>query len=224
MKEAFDKAAKEYDQYRRKLIPCFDEFYGTAVDVVPFPAKAEINVLDLGAGTGLLSERVAKRFPNANLTLMDLSEPMLEEAKKRLSKLDIPQKYIIGDYSQREQIKDQYDLILSALSIHHLEEADKERLFQNLYLHLNPKGLFINADQVLGENEEIDQSYKTNWVKRVTENGITAKELLVAQERMKEDKLSTLSTQLTFLKNCGFSQVNCWYKNYSFVVYSGLKK
>jgi tRNA (cmo5U34)-methyltransferase len=56
----FDEAAAEgYDRARRQLVPPFDDFYGTVVESIPYEPEAAIRVLDLGAGTGLLSALVA---------------------------------------------------------------------------------------------------------------------------------------------------------------------
>ena len=85
IKSVFDKAAQSYDQARRQLVPCFDDLYGTALDLIPFATDSAIRVLDLGAGTGLLSAFIAETFPHAHLTLVDISEGMLDQARKRFS-------------------------------------------------------------------------------------------------------------------------------------------
>jgi len=121
LKEGFDKGAKEYDSARKQLIPCFDEFYGIALDVIPFQEKECIKVLDLGAGTGLFSYLVSQRYPKAEFVLCDLSDAMLEEAKSRFSSCKSKVKYVNKDYSA-EPIEGKYDLIISALSIHHLTD------------------------------------------------------------------------------------------------------
>jgi ubiquinone/menaquinone biosynthesis C-methylase UbiE len=69
VKSIFDKFANQYNQSRRKLIPCFDDFYRIAVEIIPFQHQANIKVLDLGAGTGLFSSLVASAYKNAEITL-----------------------------------------------------------------------------------------------------------------------------------------------------------
>ena len=49
VQRAFDQAARDYDRTRRKLIPCFDDFYRAAIDALPFERNERIRVLDLGA-------------------------------------------------------------------------------------------------------------------------------------------------------------------------------
>lgn len=67
--EVFDAVAGSYDDARRRLVPCFDAFYGTAVEVAAPPLRAALaagrtpEVLDLGAGTGLLSLLLAAAVP-----------------------------------------------------------------------------------------------------------------------------------------------------------------
>ena len=69
-----------YDLNRSRLIPGFESLYRWAVDLVPANA---FQVLDLGAGTGLLTAHVRTRFPDASFHLIDLSAAMLDKAKKR---------------------------------------------------------------------------------------------------------------------------------------------
>ena len=61
--ETFDAHAGEYDALRRRLVPPFDAFYGTAVAALELTAAPPARVLDLGAGTGLLARTGARRAP-----------------------------------------------------------------------------------------------------------------------------------------------------------------
>ncbi len=220
IQQAFDIAAADYDQLRRLLIPCFDDFYETAVRVVPFEKTAPLSVLDLGAGTGLYSGMICAVFPNASLTLMDLAPEMLEKAKSRFAGMGKSPRILVGDYVETV-FEGSYDLIISALSIHHLEDADKEHLTERIYSSLKPGGMFINADQVLGSTTEIEKLYRSHWLESVRTLGVSDEELNQAFERMKYDRMAPLSTQLSWLEKAGFQDVDCWYKNFSFAVFGG---
>lgn len=147
VKQLFDKVAQDYDVQRKQLIPCFDDFYGMALDLMESPLDSP-RILDLGAGTGLLSGLVLQKYPNARLTLIDISDQMLEGARRRFADANQVQ-YVIGDYSKYD-FTGSYDMIISSLSIHHLTHADKKKVFDAVHKLLEPGGCFINADQVQG--------------------------------------------------------------------------
>ena len=224
IKAVFDQYASQYDGSRRKLIPCFADFYRTAREIIPFAHEEKLTILDLGAGTGLLTSMIAADFVKARFVLMDISEGMLDKARKRLGGSANEFTYIVADYSRMPSLLGgPFDLIMSSLSIHHLDQQQKQELFGKVYAQLAPGGMFVNADQVLGETAEIDRIYRQKWLTQVKANGVTDLELQGALVRMKEDRMSTLSWQLASLQDAGFHHVNCWYQYYSFAVYSGNK-
>ncbi|MEH1770769.1 class I SAM-dependent methyltransferase [Nostoc sp.] len=222
IQEAFNSAAVDYDNLRRTLIPCFDDFYKTAVEIISGDDTAPMKVLDLGAGTGLYSGMVQSVFPNAEFTLLDLAPEMLEKAKFRFSQMGKSPKILIGDYVDTN-LGDSYHVVISALSIHHLSDVDKKLLYQRIYDVLNPGGIFINADQVLGKTPDLEQLYRQHWLDSVRAKNISEQDLKAAQKRMEYDRMATLDIQLTWLEAAGFQNVDCWYKNFSFAVFGGYR-
>jgi tRNA (cmo5U34)-methyltransferase len=228
IQQAFNAAAADYDKLRRTLIPCFDDFYGTAVSVIAGDAFRQGNalrttplkVLDLGAGTGLYAGMVQAVFPFAEFTLLDLAAEMLEQAKSRFSRMGKSPRIKLCDYVEAD-LGGSYDLVISGLSIHHLCDSDKERLYQRIHDALNPGGMFVNADQVLGKTPELDKRYRQHWLDSVCALGISEKDLKDAKKRMECDRMATLDIQLGWLEAAGFQDVDCWYKNFSFAVFGG---
>jgi tRNA (cmo5U34)-methyltransferase len=222
IKRAFDQAARDYDRTRRKLIPGFDDFYRAAVDSLPFGRDDAIRVLDLGAGTGFLAFFVASHFHRAEITLVDVSDEMLAIARDRLGAGGARFRFVVADYAQAP-IEERYNAIISALSIHHLADDGKRRLFGKIYNALDSGGVFVNADQVRGETETIERRAHEVWLARVRELGLDESSLRAALERMKLDRTATLDDQLGWLRERGFREVTCGYKNLIFAVYSGIK-
>ena len=220
IQQAFNAAAADYDRLRRILIPCFEDFYRTAVEIIPFDRSAALKILDLGAGTGLYSGMVQALFPNAEFTLLDLAPEMLEKAKSRFSQMGKSPRILIGDYVESDW-DSPYDLVISGLSIHHLSDLDKKRLYQRIYQALKPGGMFVNADQVLGKTPPLEKRYRQQWLDSVRTLGISDEELKAAQKRMEYDRMATLEAQLGWLEAAGFQDVDCWYKNFSFAVFGG---
>lgn len=221
--EVFNKNADQYDKDRYNLIPCHDDFYGVALDVIPFSRQRELRVLDLGAGTGYFSARLANRYPKAQLVLIDISPEMLKIAEQKIDQLDHGRvSFLHADYLHAD-FHGTYDLVISSLSIHHLDDSEKKILFQRIFDVLEPGGIFINCDQIRGENEFADKLYHHSWLQQVKENGVDQKTLDAALERMKEDRLATLSAQLEWLAEAGFTDVSTWYQYYGFAVFSGVR-
>jgi tRNA (cmo5U34)-methyltransferase len=222
VKTLFDKAAQSYDQSRRQLVPCFDDFYGTVLELIPFDRQAPLQLLDLGAGTGLLSALVAEVYPQAEITLVDISEAMLNKARERFAAQKARFRFLALDLAQAA-LPGQYHGVMSALSIHHLPHEAKQALFREIYHKLLPGGIFINADQVLGPTPELEQAYKAAWRRQVRARGVSEATLAAALERMKEDQEAPLADQLAWLSEAGFQQAHCYYQHYFFAVYAGYK-
>lgn len=220
MKEQFNANAAQYDPQRNKLIPCFHDFYSIPVSLLESENKAP-SILDIGAGTGLLSAFVKEKFPQASVTLIDLSEKMMDMAKQRF-KGEEKMEYLLADYIEYTFEKT-YDIVISSLSIHHLTDEEKRNLYVKIFSILNKDGVFINADQVLGHTPFLESMYKKDWTNKIEASGLTRQELDAAYERTKLDKMSTLEDQLDWLKESGFKDVDCVYKYFNFVVLYGRK-
>jgi len=222
----FGEAARDYDRARRHLVPGFDGFYGAVLESVPFETEKEIRVLDLGAGTGLLSAMVAEKFPRARVTLVDLSVEMLRVARRRLAEEPGRFEFRNMDYARKPlpRTGGGYDLVVSALSVHHLTHGDKKELFEKVRRSLAVGGYFVNADQIAGDTPEEDGRYGEWWLRRVREAGVSEEDLAAALLRMRADRNATLAEQLGWLEEAGFEGVGCRYKDHRFAVYGGKKE
>ena len=222
IKKAFNETASRYDAQRRWIIPEMDDYYSAAVWAAEC-TNSHPAILDIGAGTGLLSALIIQKYPDASLTLVDLSESMLSMAKERFAGRKHV-RYITGDYSSVD-FAGRYDLICSALSVHHLEQDDKRRLYKKIFDNLHPGGIFVNADQVLGETPDINRRYMAYWDEFLEPCPLSpedTKQVLYRRETF--DKNEKLSVQLAWMQDCGFTSIDVVYKNRLFVVFTGRRE
>jgi tRNA (cmo5U34)-methyltransferase len=222
VREAFDAIASEYDAVRRGIIPGYDDFYHAAVIAADWPGESP-RILDIGAGTGTLSALLLGRYPEADLTLIDISPKMLDIAAKRFHENEHVH-LLVRDYS-RENLPGSYDLVCSALSIHHLGTADKQQLIKRIFAALNTGGSFVNAEQVLGETPDQHRRYMAYWddfFRRGTLPEPVWKGAMHRRDTL--DRMEKLTVQLAWLRETGFTHVDVLYKNRMFTVMRGRKE
>ncbi|HZZ07049.1 MAG TPA: class I SAM-dependent methyltransferase [Candidatus Binataceae bacterium] len=225
--QLFSVGAERYDAVRRNLVPCFDAFYTSALDVIGDWAHgrmpAALEVLDLGAGTGLFSAMVMAWLPRVRLHLIDASDAMLAEARRRFAGVAAPNvSFEVRDYSEGN-LGGQWDLVISALSIHHVEDGAKRSLFKRVFEALRPGGLFVNAEQVLGPTPAAEARYRRLWDEQALSSGVDRREYERAVERMLHDRCAPLGVQLEWMRAAGFAEIDCAFKQWRFAVYFGVR-
>ncbi len=223
VQEAFNSSVEYYDDWMRKALPGYKDLWGTAKELIPFDEEAALDVLDLGAGTGLFSKFVLEKYPRANFVLYDLADRMLEVARDRFGPAIRQFQFVVGDYRKIEATHE-FDLVISSLSIHHLVDEEKRELFKRIYGLLRYGGLFINIDQVRGETNYLKELYWSHWLNRVRRSG--ADEAQISESvarRVAYDHDASLADQLQWLREAGFTHVDCVYKNYFVGVFLAMK-
>jgi len=216
IRQAFNRFAQDYDTRREYIIPEMRQFYSTAVWAAESEEPAPA-ILDIGAGTGLMSAYILQKFPQAHLTLVDIAENMLDMARQRFAGRDHTQ-YVTGDYSTGD-LGGPYDIACSALSIHHLDTEDKRRLFRRIFSVLKPNGMFVNADQADGETPYFRERYLEYWNGFLRSGPMTeAQHEEILKRRDTLDKNEKLSDQLAWLRDAGFADVDVVYRNRTFIV------
>jgi tRNA (cmo5U34)-methyltransferase len=224
-RDHFDQAAPNYDRGCRRLVPDLDGFYGAVVKDLPFGPDEELRVLDLGAGTGLLSATVAEKFPAAKITLVDLSVEMLRVARRRFADEPGRFEFRVMDYA-REPLPGGtrgFDLVVSALSLHHLTHGDKRVTFEKVHASLASGGRFVNADQVQAETPEAERDHHEHRPHRAPGAELSEEGPTAAPPHMKAVQEATLQEQMAWLREAGFEEVECYYENNRFAVYGGRK-
>jgi tRNA (cmo5U34)-methyltransferase len=128
-------------------VPSYPELQEqTAKAAADVPARI---ILELGIGTGETAKRVLAAHPEARLVAIDSSPEMLERAQSAVPQADL----------RLAQLQDPlpegpFDLVVSALAVHHLAGPGKQDLFRRIAAVLEPGGTFVLADVVVPENDE----------------------------------------------------------------------
>ena len=213
--------ASRYDEHRRWIIPDCAGFYAAAVAAAASRRK-DPAILDIGAGTGLLSGFLLEVYPAASLTLMDLSGEMLAVARRRFAGRGAT-RFIVADYREAD-LGGPFDIACSALSIHHLEREEKHELYQRVFSALARGGTFVNADEFAGETAREHRENLEHWDEFLLGGPLGeagAREIMERRDRL--DRMDRLSVQLGWLEEIGFTGVGVPYRNGTFAVMTGKK-
>ena len=150
-------------------------------------AKDNIQIVDIGCGTGMEGIGLLQARPSIQLIGVDISVPMLELFRRKLAKIfddetasgrcclvnsDIRDGECIEDIlTVQEQVFSQAirSMILSVYTLHHFDATTKAMLYRRIFEHLDPGGVFINADLFSFESSwlgDLAQSQLEEWIKR----------------------------------------------------------
>ena len=144
MKEFFDRKTEGYDDVHA----VFAETKKLLADNLP---EGTERVLDLGGGTGLELIPLFEKFPEARVTVIDVSPNMLDALAKR----DFSDRVtaVCGDFFE-VPFGEGWDAVISTSALHHFTPEDKRRLYRRIYDALRPGGLFLNSDKVVRNRAE----------------------------------------------------------------------
>ena len=120
------------------------------IAAMPFKRDATINVIDIGAGAGLVTDAVLQAFPNAKVTWQDYSQPMLDRARERFAGYQGHVSYALCDLHDpawAKSVGGPFDLAVSAIAIHNLQEmAAIAACYESVHGLLKAGGCFLDYD------------------------------------------------------------------------------
>jgi tRNA (cmo5U34)-methyltransferase len=183
---------------------------GERVLLEQIPPDAE-RVLDLGAGDGRLLSLVLASNPSIKEGVaLDFSDPMITRAQSRFQG-DTRVRIVKHDFSlPLPSDLGCFDAIVSSLAIHHLTHERKRQLYTEVLTHLNLAGVFCNLEHVSSPTERLHRKFF----------------LAIGQLPEKEDpsnRLLDVETQLRWLREIGFVDVDCYWKWSELALLVGVK-
>jgi tRNA (cmo5U34)-methyltransferase len=221
VKQHFESEAQAFDAIIRRLIPYYEQMVDALVVALPFQSSQAIRVIDLGCGTGTIAKQIHDRYPQAQITCIDIAPKMLQMAQAKLGE---GQRYQLANFEDYE-FDAVYDVAVSSLALHHLvTDADKIKFYQKIFAHLSPGGVFYNADVILGASDHLQERYMEKWREYMQQQVAIAEiEQKWIPQYYDEDHPAKLMSQLDWLHNIGFREADVIWKYFNFAVYGGRK-
>ncbi len=183
------------------------------------------DVLDIGCGAGNYSLKLLQHAPGLNVTLVDLSRPMLNRAAERVgqqTKGNVTP--LQGDIRDVELEAGCYDIVLAAAVLHHLRTDDQwNSVFARIYRALRPGGSFWIADMVEQTHPAVQDLTWGRYGAYLAGLRDEAYRDEVFAYIEKEDSPRPLMEQLDRMRRAGFSNVDVLQKDGPSVAFGGVK-
>jgi tRNA (cmo5U34)-methyltransferase len=166
--------------------------------LLEFIPRTSLRILDLGTGDGRLLSLVRRGHPDAEAVAVDFSPTMLEAARKRFG-AESSVSVLAHNLDQALPALGKFDAVISSFAIHHLVHERKRSLYSEIYVLLNPGGVFCNLEHVASPNPQLHEEF----LERI---GFTV------ETEDPSNKLLDVETQLRWLREIGFADVDCFWK------------
>jgi len=183
------------------------------------------HILDIGCGAGNYTLTVLKSLPNLNVTLVDLSQPMLNRATERISKVTSGTITTLqSDMRDLTFEPETFDIIVAASTLHHLRTDNEwHAVFSQFYKALKPGGTFWIFDLIEQSTPTIQKLMWQKYGDYLTSFKDEAYRETVFTYIGEEDTPRPLMFQLDLLREVGFSKVEILHKNCCFAAFGGIK-
>jgi SAM-dependent methyltransferase len=168
---------------------------GVLLEHVPRDAR---RILDLGTGDGRLLALLQVDRPEMLGVGADFSEIMLEAARKRYA-ADERIELVKHDLAEPLPALGRFDAVVSSMAIHHLEHERKRSLYGEVFDLLEPGGVFANFEHVASATPRLHAAFFAA-IGEPLENEDPS------------DRLLDVETQLGWLRELGFDDVDCYWK------------
>jgi tRNA (cmo5U34)-methyltransferase len=234
-----EAASQTFIDLGRYFVPEREQQIAAFVDLLP-AHEQPFNILELCCGEGLLAGALLERFPDCTVYGFDGSPAMLDHARRQLAQYGDrfrTQLFDLADSSWRAQ---QWPVhaVVSSLTIHHLDGAEKQQLFQDMAELLEPGGVLLIADVIAPASRAGSELAAKAWDAAVRKRALEIDGNLDAVAYFEReqwnmyrypddgdiDKPSRLLDQLKWLEQAGFADVDVFWMQAGHALFGGRKQ
>lgn len=228
---------KRYLKIMRAAIPLAKVRAEVLLVMISKTRKDVSSFLDLGCGDGVLGWTVLSKYPKARGVFLDFSETMIDAARKKAPKKNRNLFFVEEDYGKSGWSRSvarfgKFDLIVSGFSIHCQTDRKKKEIYRRIFGLLRPGGLFLNMEHVASPTNHLKKVFEEYFVDslygrlRCLDKTLTRKKVSEKYyyNRLKAPNiLVPVGKQCRWLREIGFSDVDCYFKILELALFGGIK-
>jgi ubiquinone/menaquinone biosynthesis C-methylase UbiE len=149
--------------------------------ILPVPSRFDLNILELGTGTGLLTERLVQRYSGASIVTVEGAEKMMAQAKTKmlLQENNGRIRWVLADYSSPswlDEVSAPFDLVVALDSLHHLVHQRVGRLYREIFNLTAPGGSMFISDHITSQASFFDEPQFKLWIDELCQKFQTVEE------------------------------------------------
>ena len=198
---------RTYDETIRRFIPGYEDMLAVAASEVA-RTKPDF-VLDLGAGTGALSEAILATGGSRTVELIDVDPAMLARARARLGAFADQVRFTESSFHGPLP---HCAGVAASLALHHVRTIEAKRsIYKRIHNALETGGVFVNADAAMPAEASAREATYRGWVDHMVAHGIEEKQAVANLEKWgEEDTYFALDEELAAVSAAGFEAQCVW--------------
>jgi len=218
---------EDYDAHISDILPFYLSFHQETINFVKsLPYRPKV-WMDSGCGTASLVNKAIKEFPDTKFLLVDPSEGMLDQARKKLSSYPDERLEFLGAFSTQEfsqKLKEKPDVITAIQCHHYLSRDGRNKATSVCYDLLKEGGVYITFENTKPLTEDGFILGKRYWSNFQLSHGRNEDEIRKLLERFNTDIFPiTVDEHLKLLKETGFKTVELFWYSYMQAGFYGIK-
>ncbi|MHB8599157.1 MAG: class I SAM-dependent methyltransferase [Ktedonobacteraceae bacterium] len=224
------------------FVPGRAEQTATFLQLIPAHSDEHFTIVELASGEGVLAQAILEKFPQCHYIALDGSATMREQLAQKLeqysNRIDI-RPFNLAEQAWRSALPAPLRCVLSSLCVHHLPDERKQQLFHDMATQLAPGGTLLLADVIEPATQQIANLFARQYDDIVRQQSLAIRGDLSGHEQFLQQKWnyflydynnpesydhpSRLSDQLVWLKEAGFSIVDCFWMQAGHAIYGGYR-
>lgn len=232
----FEENVKYFLESERGAVPGTELQLGIIECIIQNWYADADKILDLGCGDGILGSFLLSKFPDAECVFLDFSDPMLNAARANLAdKSDwsiVKADFSTSSWVEAVEAFKPFDVVISGFAIHHQPDERKKDLYSEIYDLLSDGGVFLNLEHVASSTEEASRLFEEYYADHLYVYQLKSDPNAIRQETLEgfknrpdkdEDRLVDVYLQCKWLREIGFKDVDCFYKQFEIALFGGRK-